>query len=423
MDGEATVATEAAEGGAPDEVAAESGKGSLLREKGFLSLLCATTLSKLGDVSFMVAVPWLVLKATGSPALLGMVMTAFAVPRAALMLVGGAIGDRYDPRKILLVVSLAQATTVCLIGLSPAQDGGGLGYVFVLIVAFGLADAFVPAATKVFLTSFIERERLRDGMAILQSAGQICWLVGPAFAGLLVAHVGLRDVFFFDALSFLPYAITMIVLRTKREATAGPSGIGKGIMEGLRYVRAERRLAVLVGTVAAVNFCMPAVTELGLASISLSRYGSASVFGGLITCVGIGSLVGLWVAKTVGKEVAINLALTGTVALLSVSIASLATQLPVWGFYAQGIALGALAGFINLHVTIFLQLNSQPKMLGRVMSLVAFSSAAAAPFSLMAGGLLAGTDLTGLFLVVGVALAVVAIGVGSSGRLGVQWQQ
>jgi len=399
----------------------EGKKVSVLHNKGFIALLCAATLSRLGDVCFMVALPWLVLNATGSPALLGLVMTAFAVPRAALMLVGGAVGDRYDPRMILVMVSLLQALSVFMIGIFSAQQDAGIVYVFILIVVFGLADAFIPAATKVFITSFIDRERLRDATAILQSAGQICWLVGPALAGLLVATVGLRDVFVFDALTFLPYAVTMVVLRAARSPVIQSSGIGKAILEGLRYVREERKLFVLVGSVAAVNFCVPAVTELGLASICVNRYGSASVFGGLITCVGIGSILGVWFAKTWGKDFSINVALAGTIALLGLVIASLVKEMPVWGFYAQGGVLGVLSGYINLHVTIWLQLNSRSDMLGRVMSVVAFSSAAAAPISLMAGGLLAGVSLTGLFVAVGAVLAVVAAVVAGSSRFGVQW--
>jgi MFS family permease len=419
MEERSVLAMETDRGSAREEAA----PASVMHDKAFIALLCAATLSRLGDVCFMVALPWLVLKATGSAALLGLVLTAFAVPRALLMLVGGAFSDRYDSRAILVVVSLCQALAVFLIGTGSLGSRSGISYVVLWIVVFGLADAFVPSATKVFLTSLIERERLRDATAILQSAAQVCLIGGSAVAGLLVSRFGLREVFLFDALSYLPYAVTVFVLRTTRKSATGRAGLGKSIMEGLRHVLVERRLLVIVGAVAAVNFCIPAVTELGLVSISVSRYGSASVFGVLVTCVGLGSLAGLWCAKTVGKEFSVKVAMAGTIAGLSVCVAALIQKVPVWGLYVEGALLGALAGYINLHVSIWLQLNVRSDMLGRVMSVVAFSSAAAAPVSLMAGGFLAGSGVTWLFLSASVTLAVVAAVVGSSGRFGVQWAQ
>lgn len=398
----------------------EAAETNILRDKAFVGLLCGATISKLGDVCFMVALPWLVLKTTGSSAILAVVMTAYTVPRAMLMLVGGAFSDRYDSRTILVVASLCQAVSVYLIGIGSLKSAAGITYVVVAIVVFGLADAFIPSATQVLLTSVIQRERLRDASALLKSAAQVCMIVGPAFAGLLVTRFGLREVFTFDALSYVPYALAVLCLPVARKATTSGTAVTKAIKEGLRYVLVDHRLLLIVGAIAAVNFCVPAVTELGLVSICVTRYGSAAVFGGLIACVGIGSLVGIWFAKTVGKNTPIKFAMAATIAGLSLCVASLIKTVPVWGLYSQGVVLGALAGYINLHMTIWLQLNVQSKMLGRVMSVVAFSAAALGPLSLLAGGILA-TKVTILFLGAGLILAMVAAAIAGSRGLRIEW--
>jgi MFS family permease len=392
-------------------------EASILRNKAFVGLLCGVTISKLGDVCFMVALPWLVLKATGSSAVLAAVMTAYTVPRAALMLVGGALSDRYDSRAILGVASLCQALSVSLIGISSLGSRAAIAYVIVAIIVFGLADAFIPSATQVLLISVIQRERLRDATALLRSATQVCMIVGPAVGGLLVARFGLRDVFIFDALSYLPYALAVAFLPVMQRTAASRTGVGKAIKEGFGYVLADRRLFLIVGAVAAVNFCVPAVTELGLVSICVMRYGSAAVFGGLVASVGIGSLAGIWYAKTLGKGASIRIAMAATMAGLSLCIASFIEAVPVWGLYAQGVVLGALAGYVNLHMTAWLQLNIQSKMLGRVMSVVAFASAALAPMSLMVGGIFAGSKVIVLFFAASLILAIVAAVIAGSRSL------
>jgi hypothetical protein len=273
------------------------------------------------------------------------------------------------------------------------------------------------------LVSVIERERLRDASALLKSAAQVCMIAGPAVAGIFVVRFGVREVFIFDALSFLPYALAVVSLPVARKATTSGTGVRKAIQEGLRYVFVDRRLFLIVGAVAAVNFCVPAVTELGLISISVTRYGSAAVFGGLVACVGVGSLAGIWLAKTLGKTISIKVAMAGTIAGLSVCVASLIETVPVWGLYAQGVVLGTLAGYINLHMMIWLQLNVQSNMLGRVMSVVAFSAAALAPLSLLAGGILVGTRVTILFLAASLILAIVAAAIAGSRSLRVDWDR
>jgi hypothetical protein len=72
---------------------------------------------------------------------------------------------------------------------------------------------------------------------------------------------------------------------------------------------------------------------------------------------------------------------------------------------------------------IWLQLNVQSNMLGRVMSVVAFSAAALAPFSLLAGGILVGTRVTILFLAASLILAIVAAAIAGSRSLRVDWDR
>ena len=69
----------------------------------FRLLFAGTTTSLLGDQFALIATPWLVLKLTGDPLALGIVLALEGIPRAIFMLLGGAITDRLSPRIVMLV--------------------------------------------------------------------------------------------------------------------------------------------------------------------------------------------------------------------------------------------------------------------------------------------------------------------------------
>ena len=75
---------------------------SPLARRDFRLLLGGSAISALGDQFTLVALPWLVLKLTGNPAALGLVLATAALPRAAFVLIGGAVVDRLSPRRVLL---------------------------------------------------------------------------------------------------------------------------------------------------------------------------------------------------------------------------------------------------------------------------------------------------------------------------------
>src|SRR5436190_22395305 len=81
----------------------------VLRSRSYLVLLAAQFASLLGDFFNYVAVAWLVLELTGSNLAVGGVLAAASVPRAVLMLLGGAVSDRFSPRTSMLVGGLARA--------------------------------------------------------------------------------------------------------------------------------------------------------------------------------------------------------------------------------------------------------------------------------------------------------------------------
>lgn len=162
------------------------------------SIRCATriialvggTISLLGDQFYLVALPWLVLQHTGSAVAMGAIMMAGAIPRALLMLVGGAVSDRMSARKIMIATAMVRTVCVTVIGVLVWLRVLGTWELYALAVAFGVADAFAAPAQTAYMPSLLKREQLVAASSVSQSTAQITTIVGPVPAGFVIKTLG-----------------------------------------------------------------------------------------------------------------------------------------------------------------------------------------------------------------------------------------
>src|SRR5574338_510602 len=85
-----------------------AGSTSVLKNRNFRMLWIGEGISLLGDQFYMIALPWLVLSLTGNALAVGTVMAMAGIPRALFMLVGGALTDRFTPRKLMIGSNLVR---------------------------------------------------------------------------------------------------------------------------------------------------------------------------------------------------------------------------------------------------------------------------------------------------------------------------
>lgn len=122
----------------------------LFKDRNFFILWLGEFVSVIGSHISMIAFPFLVLQLTGSPAQMGLVLAAQGLPRAVLMLVGGAIVDRSSPRLVMIVSNAVRFALLLLLAALIAEQQISVPIIFGLAVMFGLADAFFyPAATSI----------------------------------------------------------------------------------------------------------------------------------------------------------------------------------------------------------------------------------------------------------------------------------
>src|ERR1700685_2515940 len=225
---------------------------------------------------------------------LGTVLMLEAVPRAAFMLVGGALTDRISPKRILIATAagrmLLVAATATLIYLHRLH----LWHLYGLALAFGTADAFAMPAGQVLVPALLNGEQLPAGNGLLNSGAQTAAIAGPAPAGLILKIGSVASVFVIDAIGFFLVILALWRVKNVPSAPASDSsdGIWKVILEGWRYVMKDPPMRSLMFLIIVLNLCVGGPFTVGLAVISKQRYGSAAAFGMLLSSLAVGSLLG-----------------------------------------------------------------------------------------------------------------------------------
>ena len=381
-----------------------------LLNRDFRYLWLGNTVSGCGDQFFLVALPWLILQLTGSGAVLGGIMMVEAIPRAALMLIGGAVTDRVSPRKIMILTAACRTVLVAALAALIWSHHVEIWQVYVLCFLFGVADAFAAPAAQTLLPSLVEPAQLPAANALSRGAQQIAMLTVPAPAGIIVAALGVASAFFIDAISFLFIIAALLMLRDppRVESAVRRSNIAHSILEGLRYVKNDVALRTLLLVVSVLNFCITGPLSVGVAFLAKNEFGSSAAYGLLMSSVAGGSLAGLLLAGMRQQRKRGRLLLVVCV-IVGICTASIGLLSRLWSLLPVLVVMSASAGFLNVHLLAWFQQRVERAMLGRVMSVLMFASLGLMPLSLAAAGAAVQGSLPGMFAGAGALVLVVTL--------------
>jgi MFS family permease len=379
----------------------------VLREVNFRRWWVGASISIFGDQFYVVALPWLILQITGSGLALGAVLTAAAVPRALLILIGGAASDRFSCRNVMIVAACGQAIfvgTICaLIVLQSLQ----LWHLYVLSAAFGIADAFTFPAFHRFLPSLVRPEQLAQANSAAQGAYQLSTIAGPVAAAIVVHNLGVASAFLLDSVSFLAVIVALWGLPDppRLPSPASKGGVLSEIAKGLQYVWRDSVIRTVILLLAALNFCMFGPMRVGLAYLANVRFHTATTYGVWLSLLAAGSLVGT-VAGGFKRKYRRGPLLLFVGIVVGAGVILVAGSDP-WLVAVDLFVMGAMTGIVNVQITAWIQTRSEPSMLGRVSGVQLFSLYSLTPFSLAIAGVLAQWSVNTLFLAGGILMLVV----------------
>jgi Transmembrane secretion effector len=381
-----------------------------LHHSAFRLLWAGNSISSIGDQFYFVALPWLVLQLSGSSVVLGTITMTAAIPRAALMLVGGALSDRFSPRGIMIGAASLRAVVVAAISALIWTHSLLLWPLYVLAFCFGVADAFAIPAAQTYLPSLVAPQQLASANALFQSTVQVTTLVAPAPAGLFIKAFGTAWALFIDAVSFLFIIGALWALPDPPEATLGvqPSNVVQSIVDGLGYVQSDVALTSLVTVVAVLNFAISGPATIGVAFIAKEKFGSPASFGLLISALAAGSLTGLLSAGLFKQHKRGRLLLLVSAAI-GVCLGSIGWIDRMPSLAAVLFLMSCAAAFLNVQLLAWFQQRVERAMMGRVLSVLMFAAAGLTPVSMAIAGIAIKWSLPGMFLIGGSMVLLVTL--------------
>ena len=335
-----------------------------------------------------VALAWLVVELTSSPIAVGLLAFCRFIPFTVFGLFAGVVADRIDNRKLVIgtqTVSMLFSATFAVLVLGGIET---LWVIYLLAILSSTALVFDAPGRHALTFQMVGRDELPNAVALNASLFNASRVVGPAFAGVLIAAFGVGICFAINTVTFLAVLVGLLMMRREElvplDPSAKPPTMMKAIGEGFAWAwrSPDARLVLLMVTVVStVGFNFHVILPL-LASDTLNT--GPEVFGILSACFGGGALVGALLSATLGR--ASWKALVFGTGGFSVCLLVLAPMTTVWLCGLLLFCTGVCFTLWTSNASSILQLRAPDHLRGRVVSLYLWAFAGLAPL----GGLLAG---------------------------------
>jgi MFS family permease len=370
-------------------------------------------ISLIGTWMQSVAQSWLVYVLTKSATDLGLAVALQTLPVLVLGPYGGVIADRVDKRRLMVVLQSAMGVQALVLGILAVTHMITYHEILVLAVILGLNNTFENPARQAFVLEMVGPDQVRNAVSLNSTLFNAARAVGPAVAGLLIATVGVGICFLLNAVSFIAVVFSLVTMDKKLLQPSPPAGRAKGqVREGFRYVAHTPRLLVplvMMGLVGMLAYEFQVVLPVVAKGVF---HGGPATYGFLTAAMGFGAVIGGLVTAARGR--------TGlrpfTIAAACLGLAmALAAFSPVLALEIVALAIVGYASVSFLATgNTTLQLESDPSMRGRVMSLWAIAFLGTTPIGGPLLGWIVASSSGRVGLAVGAASCIVAAGIGGA---------
>jgi len=262
--------------------------GPLRRHRDFRLLFFGQLATIFGSMLTYVAMPYQVYRLTGSSLTVGLLGLADFVPVVTLGLIGGALADVIDRRRLVLVTEFLLMAAAAALAWNASFTHPSVAVIFAVEVIAAAAWSLQRPALDALLPRLVERDELTAAGALSTFQTTTGLLAGPAIGGVLLAAVGLAPTYAIDVATF---GVSLVLLALMRAvpppADASRAGL-RSIADGLRYARSRPEL---LGTyavdISAMFFGMPQALYPQIAR----SFGGPGVLGLLYSAPAAGALI------------------------------------------------------------------------------------------------------------------------------------
>jgi MFS family permease len=385
----------------------------LIRSREFGPYFWGNALSASGGWFHNLAAAILIFRLTGSELLLGVLGFAQFIPILLLAPWAGNAADRFDRRRLVLAVQLAASGLAALLAGLAWAGLASPTVVIVISLGLGVTSAFTVPAASALLASLVPPRDIPTAVGLNSMTYNIARAAGPALAGVTVATLGIPEAFALNSVSYLALAVGVSLARPRRTQPA-PGG---RLLDSIRLLRAQPRLAAFLGIVMLVGFASDPINTL--APAFAEEFGRPDTDAGFVIGVfGAGAVTAALLLA--GRVAGSRRRMASTLTLLGAGVAlfSATPWLPI------ALPILFLAGFgylaSNTSATARLQLDVEEWQRGRIMALWGVAFLGLRPLASLVDGAIAGVfgvRVAGVALAAPALIAAAAIAV-TAGRSG-----
>jgi MFS family permease len=386
-----------------------------LREsRDYRLIIAGALITGLGTQAALVALPYQVYVITHKPVLVGLLGLVEIGPLTAASLFGGALADRYDRRRLLLLYQLLLVGVAGTLAAASFLGTPPIWLLYVLAGALAGAGQLERVARGSIVPNVVRREYLRPALSNMFGLMQLTMVVGPGLGGLLIAAFDVQAAYTLDAASCLGMAVAAWALSPQRPIGAVHEPVLRSIAGGLRFVSGER---ALLGSFAidllAMTFGMPRAL-FPVMALTLYHAGAAGT-GALFAAVSAGATVAALTTGWLGRARYLGRIVIGAVTVWGFAIAA-AGLMPSLVLAALLLAVAGAADSVSAVCrSTITQTLTPDRMRGRMSSVYSLVVAGGPRLGDVEAGSVASLTSTrvsvvsgGLACLAGVALIVVA---------------
>src|SRR6266446_1877136 len=277
---------------ATKEATEPKGPTPLWRNRDFMLLWSGQLVSSVGSRVSLLAFPLLVLAITHSPAQAGLIAALRGIPYALFVLPAGALIDRWDRKRVMILCDSGRALALGSIPLALIFGHLTIAQLYIVSLVEGTLFTFFNLAETACLPRVVSKEQLSTAVAQNMVIDSTSGLLGPSLGGALYS-IGRAIPFLTDAISYAASVLSLFFIKTKLQEARNPAPtrLWADIREGLSWLWHQpliRFIALLTG-----GITMPVIGyALILIVLAQGQHASSFAIGLIFACGGIGSILG-----------------------------------------------------------------------------------------------------------------------------------
>jgi MFS family permease len=364
-----------------------------LRSRNFALIWSAALVSNVGSWMQTVALGVLVFARTDQPGWTGLVAAAGFLPIGLLAPVGGALADRLDRRRWLIVTTLAEMTFATVLAVLAATRHDPPGVLVALSFLGGASGAIGFPAYQAMVPDLVPTEDLLGAVSLSSAQFNLGRVIGPALAGLTLLTHNYGLVFGINAASFAATVVALIMVRLPKPIPSADSvGMVARIVAGARAARDEPGCRAAIGLIALVALlASPFIALVPAMAGALDRGGvSTSVATAiLVTAQGVGAVAGALALPSLVERVGRRAMMRSALFALPVVLILYGLSPSLWLSAVAFVAVGAVYISVLSGLNTVVQLRAPAEVRGRILSIYMMGLGIVYPIGAVIQGLVA----------------------------------